>query len=146
MRDDNEYWKKVEAYIEEHSDAAFTHGICPECLKKHDPETYKVYQEKRREKYGEERRQRARRTVAESLTCSCSLHIRESKDLVLNAVITDISDAGVGIETDYPLQPNSLLAFDGETENKTGVVRVEKISRCQGRRIQSRGRVHNELK
>jgi PAS domain S-box-containing protein len=126
VRDDNGYWKKVEAYIEEHSDAAFTHGICPECLKKHDPETYKAYQEKRRETYGEERRQCARTTLIYTSPYSCSLHIRESKDLVLNAAITDISDAGVGIQTDYPLQLNSLLAFDDGTENKTGVVRWRK--------------------
>ena len=126
VRDDKGYWKKVEAYIEEHSDASFTHGICPECLKKYDPETYKAYQEKRRKEYGEERRQRARRTVMESFPYSCSLHVRESKDLVLNVVITDISDTGVGIQTDYPLQLNSLLAFDSETENKTGVVRWRK--------------------
>jgi signal transduction histidine kinase len=31
VRDDNGYWKKVEAYVEEHSSAHFTHGICPEC-------------------------------------------------------------------------------------------------------------------
>ncbi len=33
IRDDKGYWKKVETYIEEHTGAAFTHGICPECLK-----------------------------------------------------------------------------------------------------------------
>jgi PAS domain S-box-containing protein len=33
IRDDHGYWQKVEAYISEHSDAVFTHGICPECLK-----------------------------------------------------------------------------------------------------------------
>jgi PAS domain S-box-containing protein len=126
VRDDKGYWKKVEKYIEEHSDATFTHGICPECLKKHDPETYKAYQEKRRETYGEERRQCARTTLIYTSPYSCSLHIRESKDLVLNAAITDISDAGVGIQTDYPLQLNSLLAFDDGTENKTGVVRWRK--------------------
>ena len=32
VRDDKGYWKKVETYIEEYSDASFTHGICPECL------------------------------------------------------------------------------------------------------------------
>jgi hypothetical protein len=31
VRDDRGYWKAVEAYIGEHSDAEFTHGICPEC-------------------------------------------------------------------------------------------------------------------
>lgn len=38
--DDKGYWKKVETYVEEHSDASFTHGICPECLKKVSPDTY----------------------------------------------------------------------------------------------------------
>jgi PAS domain S-box-containing protein len=40
IHDDKGYWKKVETYVEEHSDASFTHGICPECLKKISPETY----------------------------------------------------------------------------------------------------------
>ncbi len=40
VRDDRGYWKRVETYIEEHSDASFTHGICPECLGKVDPATY----------------------------------------------------------------------------------------------------------
>jgi PAS domain S-box-containing protein len=31
IRDDQGYWQQVEAYISEHSDAVFTHGICPEC-------------------------------------------------------------------------------------------------------------------
>ena len=46
IRDDKGYWKKVEDYIEEHSDASFTHGICPNCLQKADPETYEEYEEK----------------------------------------------------------------------------------------------------
>lgn len=32
VRDDRGYWRAVEAYIEEHSQAEFTHGICPDCL------------------------------------------------------------------------------------------------------------------
>jgi PAS domain S-box-containing protein len=32
IRDDQGYWQQVEAYISEHSDAVFTHGICPECF------------------------------------------------------------------------------------------------------------------
>jgi signal transduction histidine kinase len=40
IRDDKGYWKKVEKYIEEHTDAAFTHGICPNCMKKVHPELY----------------------------------------------------------------------------------------------------------
>lgn len=40
IRDDKGYWKRVETYIGEHTEAAFTHGICPECLKKMSPETF----------------------------------------------------------------------------------------------------------
>lgn len=40
VRDDQGYWKGVEKYIEEHSAASFTHGICPDCLRKNDPDLY----------------------------------------------------------------------------------------------------------
>lgn len=33
IRDDNGYWTQIEAYIDEHSDAEFTHSICKECEK-----------------------------------------------------------------------------------------------------------------
>ena len=33
IRDDEGYWQRVESYIQEHSDAHFSHGICPECRK-----------------------------------------------------------------------------------------------------------------
>jgi len=38
IRDDTGYWQDLEAYINKHSDATFTHGICPECAKKLYPE------------------------------------------------------------------------------------------------------------
>ncbi len=31
IRDDKGYWNLIESYIESHSDAAFSHGICPDC-------------------------------------------------------------------------------------------------------------------
>ena len=31
IRDDHDYWKRVEEYITDHSEAQFSHGICPEC-------------------------------------------------------------------------------------------------------------------
>ncbi len=34
IRDDKGYWEQLDVYIREHSEADFTHGICPECLKK----------------------------------------------------------------------------------------------------------------
>ncbi len=32
IRGDDGYWSQIESYIESHSDAQFTHGICGECL------------------------------------------------------------------------------------------------------------------
>jgi PAS domain S-box-containing protein len=34
VRDDKGYWRQVEDYVSEHSDADFTHGICRECMEK----------------------------------------------------------------------------------------------------------------
>jgi len=34
IRDDKDYWHSVEIYISQHTDAQFTHGICPECNEK----------------------------------------------------------------------------------------------------------------
>ena len=39
IRNDKGYWQKVEAYIAEHSDAVFSHGLCPECLEKFKQES-----------------------------------------------------------------------------------------------------------
>ncbi len=38
IRDDTGYWRQIESYIREHSEAEFTHGICPECMKKLYPD------------------------------------------------------------------------------------------------------------
>ena len=34
IRDDQAYWAQLESYFETHSKAVFTHGMCPDCLKK----------------------------------------------------------------------------------------------------------------
>lgn len=38
IRDDKGYWKQIEVYIRDHSEADFTHSICPDCQKKLYPE------------------------------------------------------------------------------------------------------------
>lgn len=38
IRDDTGYWNQIEAYIEKHSDALFSHGICPECIQRMYPD------------------------------------------------------------------------------------------------------------
>ena len=34
VRDDSGYWSQIESYIRDHSEAEFSHGICPDCVKK----------------------------------------------------------------------------------------------------------------
>jgi two-component system sensor histidine kinase VicK len=41
IRDDKGYWNQIEAYIQEHSEAEFSHGICPECAGKIYPKYYR---------------------------------------------------------------------------------------------------------
>ncbi len=38
IRDRKGYWNQLEAYIKEHSEAEFSHGICPDCAKKLYPD------------------------------------------------------------------------------------------------------------
>lgn len=38
IRDDAGYWQSVEKYMQDHTDATFTHGICPACIEKLFPE------------------------------------------------------------------------------------------------------------
>lgn len=37
IRDDEGYWQQVEQYIAKHSNAEFTHGMCPACMEKYAP-------------------------------------------------------------------------------------------------------------
>lgn len=38
LRNDEGMWQRIEKYIYEHSEAKFSHGICPDCMKEHYPE------------------------------------------------------------------------------------------------------------
>ncbi|MBN2809359.1 MAG: cache domain-containing protein [Deltaproteobacteria bacterium] len=40
IRDDDGYWNKLENYISEHSNAVFSHGICPDCAQKLYPDFF----------------------------------------------------------------------------------------------------------
>ncbi len=37
IRTDQESWQQLELYIQQHSEAQFSHGLCPDCMKKHFP-------------------------------------------------------------------------------------------------------------
>ncbi|NQS98274.1 MAG: PAS domain S-box protein [candidate division Zixibacteria bacterium] len=41
IRDDKGFWQNVEVYVRDHSEAEFSHGICPDCMKKLYPEYYR---------------------------------------------------------------------------------------------------------
>jgi len=40
IRDDQGYWNQVEEYVRDHSEAEFSHSICPDCMKNLYPEFY----------------------------------------------------------------------------------------------------------
>jgi DNA-binding response OmpR family regulator len=40
IRDDQGYWQDVAVYIRDHSEAEFSHGICPDCMKRLYPDFY----------------------------------------------------------------------------------------------------------
>jgi len=41
IRHDDSSWQQLEKYISAHTDALFSHGVCPTCLEKHYPEIKK---------------------------------------------------------------------------------------------------------
>jgi|GEM_PF-226591 DNA-binding response OmpR family regulator len=49
IRDDKGYWNQIETYIKNHSDATFTHGICPDCMEKLYPDVYEIMQAKNKD-------------------------------------------------------------------------------------------------
>lgn len=69
-----------------------------------------------------EMRRFERRPYTKSVDCSVS-NIESKKRLDLKATTIDISDAGIGIKTDYPLKPGYMLWFNGGIEQEAGIVR-----------------------
>jgi len=45
IRDDGGYWHEVEVYVKNHTEAEFSHGLCPECAKKIYPKSFKDKEE-----------------------------------------------------------------------------------------------------
>jgi len=46
IRDDKGYWQQVETYLHEHSDAEFTHALCPECAERFYGDEYQAGKDK----------------------------------------------------------------------------------------------------
>ncbi len=49
IRNDEGSWEQIESYITHRSEAAFSHGICPECTERLYPEFYRKHHDKSRE-------------------------------------------------------------------------------------------------
>ncbi|MFC1975030.1 response regulator [Chloroflexota bacterium] len=49
VRDDEGFWQQVEVYVRDHSKAEFTHGICPDCMKRLYPELYNKLEKRRQD-------------------------------------------------------------------------------------------------
>ncbi|NUN69675.1 MAG: PAS domain S-box protein [Bacteroidetes bacterium] len=47
IRDDKGYWEQVDHYVSKHTDAQFSHSICPDCTKELYPEQYQRIQNKK---------------------------------------------------------------------------------------------------
>jgi PAS domain S-box-containing protein len=50
IRNDQGYWQHVEEYVRQHSEAEFSHGICPDCMAKLYPEQYERIQKRKSQK------------------------------------------------------------------------------------------------
>jgi PAS domain S-box-containing protein len=48
IRDDKGYWEQVEVYIQHHSEATFSHGLCPVCSQKLYPEIFEKLQSEKK--------------------------------------------------------------------------------------------------
>lgn len=50
IRDDKGYWNQIESYIRDHSEANFSHGICPDCARKEYSELFAETTKRKKEK------------------------------------------------------------------------------------------------
>ena len=49
IRDDEGFWEQVEVYVRDHTEAEFSHGICPDCMQELYPELYEKLDERRKD-------------------------------------------------------------------------------------------------
>lgn len=48
IRDDSGYWSQIEEYISKHSNALFSHGICPDCVRQLYPDFHEELQRRKK--------------------------------------------------------------------------------------------------
>ena len=70
-----------------------------------------------------ERRKFERKPFTNTINFAVSvLDFRDSKVINLVGTAVDISEGGIGIKTNYPLEPGHILRLDNSTAHKVGLV------------------------
>ncbi len=131
IRDDAGYWTRVETYIKDHSNASFTHCICPTCLKKEDPTSYReMFGDDEKEevsKLKREHRASERLRLRKPVNCAFKVDFGKSEKMVISAILEEIGDTGMCVKIDQPMEVGSLLFSSiGAEDDKVGVVRWSK--------------------
>lgn len=49
IRNDNDFWEQIEIYIQKHTDATFSHGLCPDCAEKLYPDLFEKIKKKHKD-------------------------------------------------------------------------------------------------
>ncbi|MDP2277089.1 MAG: PilZ domain-containing protein [Nitrospirota bacterium] len=80
-----------------------------------------------------EQRQFERKPFDETFYCAVSvLDFIDTKILNLVARGIDITDGGIGIKTDYPLEPGHVMRLNSNLKHKVGVVRWSRNGESNG--------------
>ncbi len=83
-----------------------------------------------------ERRDVERRLCINSIRYSITVHeFRDRRRVDLRGDVVDISDVGVGIETDYPLEPGHVLTFNDNIGHPMGIVQWSSQIQNNGYRV-----------
>ncbi len=70
-----------------------------------------------------QKRENERKPFAEDIQYSVVvLDLKNLQRLHLKGDVVDISDAGIGIHTDYPLEPGHVLTFHNDIGHEAGIV------------------------
>lgn len=102
IRDDKGYWLRVEKYIEEHTDASFTHGICPRCMKKVNPELHeKILKDDR---------------------------LKKDAGIITEGAPTDYGSIKVLLLEDDPGDADYIRALLSETDSRVNVTYADRLS------------------
>jgi hypothetical protein len=55
---DEGYWNQIESYLSKHSDASFTHSVCPACMEELYPEFVEKFMKSSKTRHAEHSEQR----------------------------------------------------------------------------------------